>query len=294
MKDLPVVVVVLLSLDVILMASVVTSVYLENVYPDAFLKKAELYAGEAKCYYQNGSKVDLWVSNCGTLGASVTDVYAGTTLTNMQRLSVDPLYLAPDSYGTVTIDYQWVSEGTYVFKADSSNGQVVVWAVKAPENSEDFVSPQTFLRLVNPISNDSWFNFSSKSKPTNDVFTVNVEVLNVTSLLNLQMSLKWDPRLVTFVNASIPEEVMLRENLFLAAMDSSKPGKVIFGTLKSPGSGLFNGSGVLVQVRFRITGSYGETGLVIAGYGVDSFLLDGNCRDIVFEPVNGAYVHSAD
>ena len=294
MEDLPVVVVVLLSLDVILMASVVTSVYLENVYPDAFLKKAELLAGGAKFYYQNGSKVDLWISNSGTLGSSVTDVYVATTSTNMQRLSVDPLYIAPDSYGTVTIDYQWVSEGTYVFKADSSNGQVVVWAVKAPKEPEDFVSTQTFLRLVNPISNDNWFDFTPKSKSTNDVFGVNVEVVNVTSLHIWQISLKWDPRLVTFVNASIPEEIMLRENFFLAAVDSSKPGKVIFGILKSPGTGPFNGSGVLVQLRFRSTGSYGETGLVIAGFGVYSFLLDGVGRDIVFEPVNGAYVYSAD
>jgi hypothetical protein len=292
MKDIPVIAVVLLALDIVLTSSVASFVFLENSAPNSFLSRATLYAGDATFYNQSGLKIDLGLGNSGTLSTSVTEVYVGTTLTNMQRLVVSPVYLLANSYETITVDYEWVSDVTYYFKADSSSGQAVVWPVKAPKEIEDIPCPSTFFKIVNPITNDSWFNFTPTNKPEDNVFTVNIEVVNVTSLSAWQFRLNWDPRLATFVNASVPEDVMLSENFFLLALDCSRPGRIIFGGAKSPNTSAFNGSCVLARVELKMTGSYGQSGLVFGGLGGDTFLLEYNGHDILFAPVNGIYAYS--
>lgn len=292
MKDIPAIAVVLLALDIVLTSSVVLFVFLENSAPNSFLSRAMLYAEDAIFYNQSGLKIDLRLGNSGTLSTSVTQVFVGTTLANMQRLAVSPVYLPANTFETITVDYAWVSDVTYYFRADSSSGQVVVWPVEAPKDVEEIPRPSTLLKIVNPITNDRWFNFTPENKPADDVFTVDVEIANVTNLSAWQFEMTWDPGLMTFVNASVPEDVMLSENFFLMVLDSSKPGMVTLGGAKSPNTSAFNGSCVLVRVDLRMTGNCVKSSMAFGGLVRDTFLLDKNGRDILFAVVNGAYVYS--
>ena len=292
MKDIPTIAVILLALDIVLMSSVVSFAFLASSAPNSFLSKATLYAVDAAFYNQSGLKIDLSLGNSGTLGTSVTQVFVGTTLTNMQRLVINPVYLPAKAFENITIDYEWESGVAYFFRVDSAGGQCVVWPDTAPEELTQIPSPSVFLKVTNPLTNDDWFNFTSVDSSANGVFTVNIEVVNVTSLCSWQIRLNWDPSLMSFVNASVPEDVMLSQNFFLVAMDSSAPGRVLFGGLKSPGTGAFNGSCILIRVELRMTGNYGKSSLALGALGSDTFLLDNAGHDISFASVNGKYVYS--
>jgi hypothetical protein len=89
-------------------------------------------------FYGNGTKIDIDVGNSGTSDTQITQVYFGTSASNMQNQTTVPTLpvpLAAKATARVTIGGSnlWSLGATYYFKVVTSSGQTLPpWAEQAP------------------------------------------------------------------------------------------------------------------------------------------------------------------
>jgi len=155
------------------------------------------------------------------------------------------------------------------------------------------------LQVVNPITGDGVFNFTSHEKSVGDTFLVNVTVANVQRMVGWQFELQWNSTLLECVTATIPSDNVFAywnandEPIVIGGPDLSRRGLVIYGAgITYPDRIGFNGSGVLAQVEFKILNKGGQSDLSFAGIGTDTFLLSADLSDIWFIPISAQYSYS--
>lgn len=64
----------------------------------------------------------------------------------------------------------------------------------------------TLLKVVNPLSGDEWFNFSSNNMHVGDTFIANITVSNVSTLQSWQIGLTWNASLLEYINVILPSD----------------------------------------------------------------------------------------
>jgi len=157
-------------------------------------------------------------------------------------------------------------------------------------NQKAVATEQTYLNVVNPLTGDQWFNFTTLGKSVGDTFKINITVVNVTDLNTWQFGLQWNSSLLTFVSATIPSDSVFAGKIFvISGPDNSDPTMVVYGAALMYGVVPFTGSGRLAQVELRIANGVGQSPLSFEGKYVDTFLLNPNQVDISFTAVNGHY-----
>jgi parallel beta-helix repeat protein len=156
---------------------------------------------------------------------------------------------------------------------------------------------QAYLKIVNPITGNQSFSFTSAEKSVGDTFTINITAIDVTRLASWQVGLLWNSSLLTFDNVTIPPDSLFgSQSLIVAGPDTSTPGLMLYGAALSPSGVPVSGSGVLFQLILRITQSVNRTfptivhsGLDIYRPGTATFLSNDTLGDISFSPVSGNY-----
>jgi hypothetical protein len=158
---------------------------------------------------------------------------------------------------------------------------------------------RALLQVVNPITGDRMFNFTTIDKSVGDTFLANVTVANVQRMVSWQFALQWDSSLLECVGVTIPSDNVFAywnvsgEPVVFAGPDLSHSGLVFYGAgIAYQDSFGFNGSGVLAQVEFKILNKIGQSDLSFVGIGSATFLLSNDLSDIWFTPINGQYSYS--
>lgn len=156
------------------------------------------------------------------------------------------------------------------------------------------------LKIVNPLTGDQWFNFTSPWKKVGDTFILNVTIDNVVNMQCWQVGLQWNTSLLEFARLVYPSDNVLAElepgvePITLAPDTTSIAGMVIFGASALPGQPGFNGSGVLAQVEFKILQKIGESDISFGHIDDITVLYTPNPYIIIpFTPVN-AYYHCSE
>jgi len=171
------------------------------------------------------------------------------------------------------------------------------------------------LEVINAVDGTHDVNFTTDTASVDDTFVVNITVFNVDLLQNWQVKLTWDPTLLDFVSAEMPNDHVFSP--IDKSIYPSNPGarSMILGG-PTPGSGevtlgctyiispptfplwTFNGTGVLFQATLKIIKAPSVTGptevscdLVLAGKPVDTFLCKPGIIDIPFTTVDGRYFY---
>jgi flagellin-like protein len=91
-------------------------------------------------FYENGTKIDIDLGNSGTSDTQITQVYFGTSASNMQNQTTTPalpVALAAKITARVTITGTnlWSLGTTYYFKVVTSSGQTLPpWPEQAPNS----------------------------------------------------------------------------------------------------------------------------------------------------------------
>jgi hypothetical protein len=149
---------------------------------------------------------------------------------------------------------------------------------------------ETYLKVVNPLTGDEWFNFTSATKSFGDDFIINITVVDVTNLFCWQIKLTWDADLLDFVNVSLPSDHVFAGQPFAEAGPLVESGSVIYGVALSPSGEVFNGTGSCCQVALRIVKRPTVScSLALASIGWDTFMCDKDGFDIAFTPVDAFY-----
>jgi len=163
----------------------------------------------------------------------------------------------------------------------------------------------TYLKAINPLTGDGWFNFTTDTTMAGDTFVVNVTVADVTDLQIWQIHVRWNPTILQYVNIWLPTD-----NVFAGSGKSliTPPptvdpdgGGVTFGATYingdpgTPEYWTFNGTGTLCQMTLRIAQAVSRRlvevscPLAFANVPYETFLFDGGGYDIAFTAVDGFY-----
>ena len=92
-------------------------------------------------FYENGTKIDIDIGNSGTSDTEITQVYFGTSASNMQNQTTTPplpVTLAAKATARVTISNTtslWSTGTTYYFRVVTSSGQTLpAWPEQSPNS----------------------------------------------------------------------------------------------------------------------------------------------------------------
>ena len=120
-----------------------------------------------------------------------------------------------------------------------------------------YVPTITYMKIVNPLTGDGWFNFTILQKTVGDTFIVNITVVNAFDLDVWQIKLTWNPSLLAFVHAEIPSD-----NVFAGknplAVGALETGALVYGAVVGPGQTPFSGNGTLCQITLSLTSTPSE------------------------------------
>jgi hypothetical protein len=151
------------------------------------------------------------------------------------------------------------------------------------------------VKIINPVTGDEWFNFTTNNKTIGDTFLVNVELFNVTNLISFQVRLTWNLTVLSYFSYNVPSNAVFPPPQFTGGpppidppIDVSVPGQLIYGYAVGPQQPSFTGDGILFQIEFTIIISTGETLLHLDPYpSNDTFLIDNSLQDMQFTTVDG-------
>jgi hypothetical protein len=158
-------------------------------------------------------------------------------------------------------------------------------------------SPGTEIRVVNPLTGNSLFSFTTSTKNVGDAFMINITVVDAVDMASWQIRLTWDSALLSFVNISLPSDHVFAGRSIIVPPPYVEAGSVIYGTTLFPsGQPAFSGSGSLCQIALNITqGVDRQSPFVscpLALRDADTFLLDSQSHDILYTASNGRYEYS--
>jgi hypothetical protein len=119
--------------------------------------------------------------------------------------------------------------------------------------SHSVEAQETSLKVVNPLTGNTSFNFTDAEKSVGDTFVVNITIVDVTDLHAWQIRLSWDASLLWFMSLVFPSDDVFHDlSPIRAPTDSSVPGTALSGSATGEGVGTFNGTGTLCQITLMI------------------------------------------
>jgi hypothetical protein len=152
----------------------------------------------------------------------------------------------------------------------------------------------TYLEIVNPLTGDGWFDFTTLQKNVGDTFIVNITVVNAVWLNFWQIKFTWDPSLLAFVSAEIPSD-----NVFAGknplAVGALETGDCLIGALLPNATSFFSGNGTLCQITLSLISSPSKLApevscdLGFANIDYDTFLGGPGMANIQFVASEGSY-----
>jgi len=157
---------------------------------------------------------------------------------------------------------------------------------------------QTQVRVVNPRTGNSSFNFNTSTTSVGYVFLVNITVVNVTDLATWQIKLSWNASFLSFVNISLPADHVFAASgkSMITPPPTLEPGNVTWGcTYINYPYWTFNGTGRLCQAALNITGKVdasmpeANSTLALTDAWSNTFLWNGASIDISFVTFDGYY-----
>jgi hypothetical protein len=168
---------------------------------------------------------------------------------------------------------------------------VLVFQMGATVNAQT-----TYLRLINPLTGDQQFNFTSNEKHVGDTFVVNITVVGVTNLYAWQVTVGWDPTMLNFSKISLPSDHVFAGQSFFPVGPIVESGSVLYGVSLGVGGNTFNGTGILAQLELRIAVQSSvpvSCNITFIGappvFPAETFLLDGRGADIAFTPEKAVF-----
>ena len=149
----------------------------------------------------------------------------------------------------------------------------------------------TYVKIVNPVTGNQWFSYTSQNKSMGDTFNVSITIANVASLFCYQIALQYDTSLLEFVNLTYPSDFVFAELKPVTSRWFDQAYGGWFGACVGRSEFQFSGSGVLGQVEFRIKKAIGESNVsFFEGGGFGTFLeKQYSLDDIPFTPVIAYY-----
>jgi hypothetical protein len=156
-------------------------------------------------------------------------------------------------------------------------------------------SPGATLELVNPIDGTHLFNFTTSQKAVGDTFLIDVIVNNAPDLFSWQIAVNWDPNLLEFSNIVKPPDMVFAGKTIVEAIDTSVPGKVVYGQALMSPPGVDVTRGKLVQIELKIIKGVSilepkvECDIFFSGIGTDTFMLNSAGLDIPIDSVTNAH-----
>jgi hypothetical protein len=290
MKPVSPAILTLLIVDALLVGCILP---LAIFLPSITTTNAQLYKLSTSFYNESGLKIDINIGNSGTSDTTITNLQVGTSMTSLKDQPISATRLESSDVQDIVIPYAWTPNTTYTFKLTAQSGKTLVWPEQAPPTITERTVPDAQLKVINPLTGDSNFNFTGSQKHIDDTFIIKIEVVNVTNLLGWQFNLKWDPNLLSFVNVSVPLDTIVNLNFFPGGIDSSTPGQLVFGGYKPAGYAPFNGTCILAQVTLKITQGFGHSDFAFKGIPLDTFLFGNNIQDIPFNTTDGNYNYTS-
>jgi hypothetical protein len=162
--------------------------------------------------------------------------------------------------------------------------------------SHSVEAQETSLKVVNPLTGNTSFNFTDAEKSVGDTFVVNITIVDVTDLHAWQIRLSWDASLLWFMSLVFPSDDVFHDlSPIRAPTDSSVPGTALSGSATGEGVGTFNGTGTLCQITLMILTTVSPAvpevscDLTFANPYEDTYLFDSQGGYFTFVPVNGFY-----
>lgn len=151
-------------------------------------------------------------------------------------------------------------------------------------NLRTYASDSANLRIINPLTENEYFNFTSLNKNINDTFNVNVTVENVINLGSWQTAISWDPSILEWVNVTLPGFIFMD----FPPQPDYENGTLIFGNALGPRQPGQNGSVLLFNIGLRILKA-GQTNITFKNPSIDTFLAATNASGIPFSMTNGFF-----
>jgi len=177
---------------------------------------------------------------------------------------------------------------------------ILIISVFLIQTSEIVQAGQTYLKVINPLTGDKWFNFTTNTKKVGDTFVINITVVEVTDLQCWQINFTWNASLLGFVSIKRPTDHVFAGSgkSMIAPAPKVEPGYVLWGCtyINADPYWTFNGTGRLCQITLNITQpveGLPETevscNLGFARLNDITYLLDGAGNQISFMSVEGFY-----
>ncbi len=170
----------------------------------------------------------------------------------------------------------------------------------------------TTINVINPLTGDNWFNFTTANESVGDDIIVNITVSNVVDLWAWQIRVGWNSSLLSYVNISLPSDYVFSgsgKEIYIggpALVPEVDPDSVVYACVfrNVDPYWSFNGTGTLCQLTLRIIQKVGlpplpsevncNLTLINPPPGLaDTFMQDPRGGDIDFSPIDGYYDYKA-
>jgi len=156
------------------------------------------------------------------------------------------------------------------------------------------------LKIINPLTGDGNFTFTTNEKEIGDTFIANVTVFDVGNLFSWQLNITWDPSVLNLVNATLPpDHVFAGQPIYPTdVLVNNTSGDMLWFVGLAFGQPSFNGTGTLTQLEFNITGVPDPGEALTCNITIDtegdfySYLLDPEVNEIPFTPTNGIFKYT--
>jgi len=137
--------------------------------------------------------------------------------------------------------------GTDTFLIDSQMNDIPFTAFNGVYDYKNVTN--TIVKIVNPLTGDGWFNFTTQQKKVGDTFVINITVVNAVYLDIWQIKLTWNASFLAFASRTIPSDNVFGDNLLVGS--ALETGSYICGAVTTAST--FSGSGTLCQITLELT-----------------------------------------
>jgi hypothetical protein len=151
------------------------------------------------------------------------------------------------------------------------------------------------LKIINPLTDDEWFNFTTKDKKIGDTFLANVEMHNATDVATWMVDITWDSNILNYSNYTNPPNDgfhILSPPIGSPGPELTSPGELLYGYAIGPGQAPFSGDTLLFQIEFKVIAETGYTLIHFNFLDNYTYVLDNNGYDVSFTVIDGHYVLS--
>lgn len=155
----------------------------------------------------------------------------------------------------------------------------------------------TTLSVINPLVGTNKFQFTTAVTHAGDIFVADLVVQDVENFFGWQANVTFDPSMLNVVDIYLPSNhIFAGKSILPVGKDiNNAKGYVVWGVSLGVGESPVNGSGIICQIKFRITREPARketlTSMIVIDRVSDfpTMLLDPAGREIPFEKLDGEY-----